>query len=123
VIATTTKSVSASNFDCLRKQKAEADVASTFQFWIFDLSVLELESEPDLNLPLAEERAVGRGNRAESGCGAGVEIQRRHRMCRRDGDVQDVHRAVYAGDLHAVGYIEDLAQELYVHLLLDVEAA
>src|SRR2546428_1429351 len=78
---------------------------------------LELESDSELNLPLAEERAVGGGDCRESVCGARVEIQRCHRMCRRYLGVQYVHVAVDAGDQQGVGQIEHLAQELQIGLL------
>src|SRR5262249_29534441 len=94
------------------KQKAEADMTSAFQFQTFSLPVwLELESESKLNLPLAEERAVGCGDSAEGG----VEYQR--------AAVQVIQRAVDAGNQQGVGQIEHFAQDFQVCFLLDIEAA
>ena len=82
-----------------------------FQLSYSQFSDLELESDSDLNLTLAEERTIGLGDCAEWG----IEDQR--------PTAKVVHRAVDAGDQQCVGQIERLAQELDVRLFLDVEAA
>ena len=82
-----------------------------FSFQSLGSQFLELESDSDLNLPLAEERTVGCGDCAE----LGIEVQR--------AADKVVHRAVYAGDQQGVRQIERLAKELQVRLFLDVEAA
>lgn len=54
----------------LSSQKTKSGGQSDLRFSVYrhsDSQFLELESESDLNLPLAEERAVGCGDSAEGG--------------------------------------------------------
>src|SRR5215213_3257422 len=74
-------------------------------------SGLELEARAELNLTLAEERAVRRGRRTEGR----VKCQRVAR--------EVVEGRVDARDLRAVEEVEALGQYLEVHALLDLEAA
>src|SRR5262249_45407893 len=69
----------------------------------------ELESQSDLHLPLAIERAARFVESSEGG----VIVQRR--------SVQRVNRRVDPGELGAVEEVENFAQELEVHLLFDVK--
>src|SRR2546423_14210748 len=75
---------------------------------------LELEAHAELNLTLAEERAVRAGDGVEA-AGAAVEGQSRTGY--------GVERLVDCGDLRAVEEVEALGQHLDVRALCDLEAA